>query len=248
LLLCIRVLWTSLLHVCNHTVHQGYLSEKVIVALLEILNHYTQQWTLAKEEEQRREQEEGNLFKFKTTSHIGELDEEEQIQIGLCQAFPSFDSEFSELLPSNSLEEVTKRLDDIVTSDAKTSDVEKFMKNVDTLGITKTHERLFCDVNSCHSWMLIGSRTNESLRCHGESDYLELQQTCYQTAAVVSKMNEESECYQTIEECEWESHIVQSQVMLQRLTITDEDNVSKIHEKDDNTCFYHNPLRVQQIF
>lgn len=218
-----RILWTSLLQVRNHTSHQGYLNGQTIDVLLEILNRYTQQWTLAKEEEQRREQEEGNLFKYKTTSHMDEPDEEKQIQISLCKTFPTFDSEFSELMPSNSLEEVTKKLDDVSTSDANSSEVEMFMKSVDTSRICKIHELFFCDVTSCQSWMLIGHpNANELLRCHGD---LELMQSCYQTAAVVSKMNETSGCYQSIRDCVWESHLVQGKAMLERLTTTDEPSL-----------------------
>lgn len=157
--------------------------------LLEILNIYTQQWTLAKDEEQKREQQQESLYKFKTTTHEGEIDEEKAFENGLCRAFPTFDNEFSEFIESNNLEEIPKKLDNSDTSGIESSDAEEFMKLVDTQEISKLHKKLFTEIPYSQSCMLIGGTTKPC--CHGNA-FKELLQSNYQAATVVSMMNKQT--------------------------------------------------------
>lgn len=180
--------------------------------LQEILNMYTQQWTLAKEEEQKREQQEGSLFKYKTTTHEGEVDEEKAFENGLCKAFPTFDNEFSEFIQSNSLEEVKEQPKITNTVERNITDAEKFMKNVNIQKVSKVHEMMFADLHHSQSCMLIGGVTEQCF--HGDT-YDELFQSSYQTAAFVSRLNVQRSC-DSIGGYLWEPHLVQSHSMLQR--------------------------------
>lgn len=178
--------------------------------LYDLLDHYAQQWTAAKEEEEKREQEEGNLFKFKTEFHEGEVDEEKAFEKGLCEAFPTFVHEFSEFVQAASLEEVKEQPKDTNTS-KNISDSEKFMKNVDINKICKLHEKLFAHLRHSQSCMLIGG---EAERTHGDL-CKKLFESGYQTATAVSLLNVQRSG-DSIGGYMWEPHLLQSWSMLER--------------------------------
>ena len=185
---CHRVLRLSILHLRNHAVQHGFLDGKIYHALTTILAIFLDKWRVFQEQEKKREEEEGSLFKFKNKTHGSSLTEDEENRKAVSKTFPSFDGEFKDIMAPQDLNEnlVIPQLEsDASPHLSPKSDAELFMSNVtDFSEIRNLHEEMFCRFLSSEDSCLGGMNCcpTESV----ESLYLEAFQWSYQTASVMN--------------------------------------------------------------
>lgn len=187
--LCIscRILRLSVLYLRNHSIQHGFLDSKMYQAVASILAIFVNKWKIFKEQEREREEEEGNLFKFRNKIHGSNLTEDEENKEALSQAFPTFDGDFKDIMAPQDLNEnvVVPQGESESSTHASKSDAELFTSNItDFSEIRKLHEETFCRFPSSQDFSLDGTD-----RCPSESLetlYLETFQWSYQTAAVVN--------------------------------------------------------------
>ncbi|XP_032235337.2 midasin-like isoform X2 [Nematostella vectensis] len=210
-----RILWSALLSLRNAAFRSGYLDNRTVQRLLALYNKYLQKWSQAKEEEQRREQEDGSIYKYKSTSHGSDLTENRAADLDLCLAFPSYDDEFSDLNPSNSLEEVLPKQDVAETSSLPTSGAQQFMELVNMRQITAVHELLFSSLPTQRKLALNSGLTVDKLPRKTDAYHQEALQAGYQTASVVSCACELARF--SPESNNWEAHLIHCNSMSRRL-------------------------------
>ena len=153
-----------------------------------ILAIFLDKWRIFKEQEKKREEEEGSLFKFKNKTHGSSLTEDEENRKAVSKAFPSFDGDFKDIMAPQDLNE--NLVHPQMESDAPPhllpkSDAELFMSNVtDFSEIRRIHEEMFCRFASNQDPCLSGTdcSPNESM----EPLYLETFQWSYETASVMN--------------------------------------------------------------
>ena len=182
-----RVLRLSMLHLRNHFIQHGFLDGKIYHALTSILAIFLDKWRNFKEQEKKREEEEGSLFKFKNKTHGSSLTDDEENKLAVSKAFPSFDGEFKDIMTPQDLNEnlVVPQLESDASPLSPKSDAELFMANVTNFSeIRKMHEETFCRFPSSDDFSLVGTDCcpTEST----ESLYLDAFQWSYQTASVIN--------------------------------------------------------------
>lgn len=140
-----------------------------------------------KEQERKREEEEGSLFKFKNKTHGSSLTEDEENQRAVSKAFPSFDGEFKDIMTPQDLNEnvVVPQVESDPSSRAPKSDAELFISNItDFSEIRAIHEETFCRFPSSQDFSFGGADCCPNVSM--ESLYLEAFQWSYQTASVMN--------------------------------------------------------------
>ncbi|XP_015771488.1 PREDICTED: midasin-like [Acropora digitifera] len=147
-LLSYRVVRLSLLNVQIHSLKHGFLDQKTHQALNSILVIFLDKWRIYQEQERQREEEEGSLFKYKDRSHGSNMSEEEENELAVHRVFPSFDSEFKDIMVQDDLNdsgeqpqlENTRPPESLLASNA-----ELFMAAMkDYSEIRSVHEEMFC--------------------------------------------------------------------------------------------------------
>ena len=182
-----RVLRLSLLYVRNHSIQHGFVDDRTYSALNSILAIFLDKWKVFKEEQKRREEEEGSLFKFRNKSHGSSLTEDEEINQTMSRAFPSFDEEFKDIMAPDDLNDSgdTTQLNDEASQCLPFSDAELFMANTkDFSEIRRIHEELFSRLPSSQHLSL--GVTDCCSFGSVDAQFLEVFQWGYQTAALVN--------------------------------------------------------------
>lgn len=182
-----RVLRLSLLYVRNHSIQHGFVDDTIHSALNSILAIFLDKWEIFKEEQRRREEEEGSLFKFRNKSHVSSLTEDEENKLAVSRAFPSFDEEFKDILAPEDLNDSrdTTRLNDEASQCLPSSNAELFMANMkDFSEIRRVHEEMFSRLPSSQDQSL--GVTDCCLFGSVDAQFLEAFQWGYQTAALVN--------------------------------------------------------------
>ncbi|KAK2570712.1 Midasin [Acropora cervicornis] len=146
-LLSYRVVRLSLLNVQIHSLQHGFLDQKTHQALNSILVIFLDKWRIYQEQERQREEEEGSLFKYKDRSHGSNMSEEEENEVAVRRAFPSFDSEFKDIMVQDDLNDSGEQpqLENTPPESLLASNAELFMAAMkDYSEVRSVHEEMFC--------------------------------------------------------------------------------------------------------
>ncbi|XP_074625737.1 midasin-like [Acropora palmata] len=146
-LLSYRVVRLSLLNVQIHSLQHGFLDQKTHQALNSILVIFLDKWRIYQEQERQREEEEGSLFKYKDRSHGSNISEEEENELAVRRAFPSFDSEFKDIMVQDDLNDSGEQpqLENTPPESLLASNAELFMAAMkDYSEVRSVHEEMFC--------------------------------------------------------------------------------------------------------
>lgn len=142
-----RVVRLSLLNVQIHSLQHGFLDQKTHQALNSILVIFLDKWRIYQEQERQREEEEGSLFKYKDRSHGSNMSEEEENELAVRRAFPSFDSEFKDIMVQDDLNDSGEQpqLENTSPESLLASNAELFMAAMkDYSEVRSVHEKMFC--------------------------------------------------------------------------------------------------------
>ena len=95
----------ALLYLTNDKILTKTVSEYSKNAVTEILNEFSQVWLEFAEVKRMKEEDEETMYKFRYKSHCMDMNEEETNEQRFKELFPSFHSEFHDLIPKQSLED-----------------------------------------------------------------------------------------------------------------------------------------------
>ena len=184
-----RFVRLSLLNVRIHSLQHGFLDQKTHQALNSILVIFLDKWRIYQEQERQREEEEGRLFKYKDRSHGSNMSEEEENELAVRRAFPSFDSEFKDVMVQDDLNESGEQLqlENTPPESLLASNAELFMTAMkDYSEIRSIHEEMFCRLLSSQD-LSFGVK-DSGLSSSVDSLYRQAFECGYQTAGMVKAM------------------------------------------------------------
>ena len=98
-----RVLNLALSHVECDVALRGLLCDTSKVILRQVLWSFHALWLEYFEEKARKEEEEGSFYKFRVKSHCVDSDESEKNERSFVSFFPSFDKDYHDVIPRDSL-------------------------------------------------------------------------------------------------------------------------------------------------
>ena len=127
-----------------------------------------------------------NIYRFRTKTHAATLGDEEENERLLNEAFPSFDSEFRDVLPLNDLEEPNCEKEEKIDENplhGVPQGVETLLKKIDVAELCQIHNQLF---NLPPPWLLSSAHVPDM-----SVDVHEAFVCGYQAAAVVQGLDKE---------------------------------------------------------
>ena len=184
--MCYRILRLSLLNVRYYSFHHGFLDHKIRQTLKSILVIFLNKWQIYEEQKRQREEDEGCLFKFKIKSHGLNLSEEEERNLAVSKAFPSYDVEFEDVMSSDHLNDKVDRTqaENEPSRCLPESEVELFVANMEDFSeFRRIHEEMFCRLPS--SLEVSFPFKDSCISNPVDSLYQEAFEWGYQTAALV---------------------------------------------------------------
>ncbi|XP_077869169.1 midasin [Saccoglossus kowalevskii] len=137
-----KLLKIAVLHTKNHAILKGRLDKQTLELLTQLLGTLVESWKQTEELARLKEEEDAQLFKYKSKLHGDGLTEEEREEKEFKKSYPTFHKDFEDLTEPPSLEakESDEEKDDGI---ADTMVTEKLDID-DIMDICKLHQMVYC--------------------------------------------------------------------------------------------------------